>query len=132
MKSYKLAVGLFTLFLVLIGLWLGNAIRFPIALTPAKGPQLSHEAPALLEKSQSYKSKFSVNSGSTVVPTPNSRPRLLKAGGLALPVQFQDFTKTHLSDSQCAEVIQDLQRIYGHFEQYETYNMGKFFLPLDC
>ena len=48
-------------------------------------------------------------------------PKVLVAGGLFIPLVFEDNLQATLSEEQRAEVIRDIQLIYGHLDQFATY-----------
>lgn len=48
-------------------------------------------------------------------------PKVLVAGGLSIPLVFEDNLQAALSEEQRTEVIRDIQLIYGHLDQFATY-----------
>lgn len=53
---------------------------------------------------------------------PAQSTEVLVAVGLSIPVVFEDNPQDSLSKEERAEVVRDIQLIYGHLDQFETYN----------
>lgn len=55
----------------------------------------------------------------------------LVAGSLSIPVVFEDNPQDQLSKEQRIEVVRDIQLIYGHLDQFETYDTNPREMKLD-
>ncbi len=125
MKSFtrKSIIGIFLIILLAVGLWFQKA-SFPPELSASKNERLINKLTLPDEiRRTSLKSmgKPTIRANSS-----NFQPsKVLMAGGLTIPVVFQDEPHASLTEEQRAEVIKDIQMVYGHLGQSEMYGIDR-------